>query len=180
MSKNEYDVVIVGSGVAGAIIAKTLSRSGKKVLILEAGLEEGMALDGQKAFKANNNYLQTFYKALAKTPNSPYPVIKNAPSPDVLDVSVIEKKENQVHNGYYVQKGPLAFGSDNLVAPGGTTMHWLGTTLRMLPNDFRMKENTTILNAPMKNGNGSIGLSVMKTFDLIMRWGNLNWAFQAV
>jgi choline dehydrogenase-like flavoprotein len=140
MSKNEYDVVIVGSGVAGAIIAKTLSRAGKKVLILEAGLEEGMALHGQKAFETNNNYLQTFYKALAKTPNSPYPVIKNAPSPDVLDVSVIEKKENQVHNGYYVQKGPLAFGSDNLVAPGGTTMHWLGTTLRMLPNDFRMKE----------------------------------------
>jgi choline dehydrogenase-like flavoprotein len=140
MAKIEYDVVIVGSGVAGAIIAKTLTRAGKKVLLLEAGLEEGLALDGKQAYETNKRYLETFYKALAKTPNSPYPNIKNAPSPDVLDVGVIEKKENQVHSGYYVQKGPLAFGSDNLVAGGGTTMHWLGTTLRMLPNDFQMKE----------------------------------------
>jgi choline dehydrogenase-like flavoprotein len=140
MAKNEYDVVIVGSGVAGAIIAKTLTRAGKKVLILEAGLEEGMALGGQKAFEINKSYLQTFYKALAKTPNSPYPNIKNAPSPDVLDVSVIEEKKIQDNKGYYVQTGPLAFGSDNLVAGGGTTMHWLGTTLRMLPNDFKMRQ----------------------------------------
>ena len=32
-----YDVVIVGGGIAGAILAKTLVNAGKKVLILEAG-----------------------------------------------------------------------------------------------------------------------------------------------
>lgn len=37
-----------------------------------------------------------------------------------------------------MQKGPLPFGSDNLIGAGGTTMHWLGTTLRMLPNDFKL------------------------------------------
>jgi len=40
---------------------------------------------------------------------------------------------------YLVQAGPLPFGSDNWRGPGGTTMHWLGTTPRMLPNDFQMK-----------------------------------------
>jgi choline dehydrogenase-like flavoprotein len=139
MDNFEYDVVIVGSGVAGAIIAKTLTHAGKEVLVLEAGLGEGIALGGEKAYEVNKEYVERFHKALAKTPNSPYPEIKNAPSPDVLDLKPIEKKENRVHNGYYVQKGPLAFGSDNLIAGGGTTMHWLGTTLRMLPNDFKMK-----------------------------------------
>src|SRR2546423_3965353 len=32
-----YDVAIVGSGVAGALIAKQLATRGKKVVILEAG-----------------------------------------------------------------------------------------------------------------------------------------------
>ena len=32
-----YDVAIVGSGVAGALIAKFLATRGKKVVILEAG-----------------------------------------------------------------------------------------------------------------------------------------------
>ena len=32
-----YDVVIVGGGIAGAILAKTLVNAGKNVLILEAG-----------------------------------------------------------------------------------------------------------------------------------------------
>ena len=34
---NNYDVVIVGSGIAGAIIAQELGKAGKRVLILEAG-----------------------------------------------------------------------------------------------------------------------------------------------
>jgi len=40
MSANspQYDVVIVGAGVSGNLIAKELGLAGKKVLILEAGL----------------------------------------------------------------------------------------------------------------------------------------------
>ncbi len=37
MSDKIYDVVIVGAGIAGAILAKTLSKAGKTVLVLEAG-----------------------------------------------------------------------------------------------------------------------------------------------
>lgn len=138
MEKIEYDAVIIGSGVAGAIVAKTLTDAGKKVLVLEAGLESGFALEGQESFQVQNKYLQTFYTSLFKTPNSPYPKLKNAPAPDVLDLQK-DKNGKIIQTGYYVQKGPLHFGSDNLIGAGGTTQHWLGTTLRMLPNDFKMK-----------------------------------------
>ncbi|MFC3157394.1 hypothetical protein ACFOEQ_01800 [Chryseobacterium arachidis] len=39
-----------------------------------------------------------------------------------------------------VQFGPMPFASDAIRVGGGTTLHWLGTTPRMLPNDFRLKE----------------------------------------
>ncbi len=76
MNHNEYDVAIVGSGIAGSIVAKMLTRAGKKVLILEAGLEAGIALDKEGAYNTYQGYLDTFYKAIAKAPNSPYPNIK--------------------------------------------------------------------------------------------------------
>jgi choline dehydrogenase-like flavoprotein len=136
MIGSEYDVVIVGSGIAGAIVAKTLCDAGKKVLLLDAGLESGMALDVDQAYRTQMDYLDTFYKAAAKAPNSPFPNLKNAPSSDVRETLPVEKMDPS--KGYFVQKGPLAFGSDNWVGPGGTTQHWLGTALRMLPNDFQM------------------------------------------
>ena len=36
--QDKYDVVIVGSGITGAIIAKELAEAGKRVLVLEAGV----------------------------------------------------------------------------------------------------------------------------------------------
>jgi choline dehydrogenase-like flavoprotein len=137
MEQYDFDAVIVGSGIAGAVMAKTLTDAGKKVLLLDAGLESGMALGGPQAYQNQMLYLDTFYKATAKAPNSPYPKLKTAPSADVLDVQPVERMDHK--SGYLVQKGPLPFGSDNWVGPGGTTQHWLGTTLRMLPNDFQMK-----------------------------------------
>ena len=37
MSNVDYDVVVVGSGAGGAMAAYTLTKEGKKVLMLEAG-----------------------------------------------------------------------------------------------------------------------------------------------
>ncbi len=131
-----YDVVIVGSGIAGAIVAKTLTQAGKSVLILEAGLDAGIALDKEKSYENYQRYLNQFYEAQAKVPNSPYPALKNAPSPNVLDIQNVKQQASD--NGYFVQNGPIAFASDYNRSPGGTTLHWLGTCLRMLPNDFQM------------------------------------------
>lgn len=139
MNHKEYDVVIVGSGVAGSIAAKMLTKAGKKVLMLEAGLKAGVALDKEGAYKTYQGYIDTFYKAAAKAPNAPYPKIKDAPAIDVMDVPVLKDGQPDTNSGYLVQMGPVPFGSDAVRGAGGTTLHWLGTTLRMLPNDFKMK-----------------------------------------
>lgn len=138
MDNQTYDVVVVGSGVAGAILVKTLTKAGKRVLLLEAGLASGLNLDAPSSQTTYQDYLQTFYTATAKVPNSPYPNIKDAPSIDVLDIQVLHNGEPST-SGYLVQEGPSPFASDCVRGPGGTTLHWMGTTLRMLPNDFEMK-----------------------------------------
>ena len=138
MANDEYDVVIVGTGIAGAVLANLLTNAGKRVCMLEAGLHSGINLDSQGAYETYMRYLDGYYTAPAKTPNSPYPNLPDAPSADVLDLAPIPK-DRPLTTGYLVQMGPIPFGSDNTRGPGGTTLHWLGTTLRMLPNDFRMK-----------------------------------------
>ncbi|HEY0069566.1 MAG TPA: FAD-dependent oxidoreductase, partial [Chloroflexia bacterium] len=138
MDDKTYDVVIVGAGISGAIVAKMLSHAGYSVLILEAGQDAGIALEGEKAREVYQQYLNTYYLSQAKVPNAPYPNLPDAPSPNVLDVSPIVGTTPDT-TGYFVQTGPLPFASDYARNPGGTTLHWLGTCLRMLPNDFKLK-----------------------------------------
>ena len=135
MTEPKFDVVVVGAGIAGAIIAKELTSYGKRVLLLEAG--EGPSDSPEAYWNQYGKYLSEFYRALAKTPNSPYPKNPNAPVPSVLDFHNI--RGNPDTSGYMVQNGPLPFSSNYVRALGGTTLHWLGTCLRMLPNDFRLK-----------------------------------------
>src|SRR5262249_35969307 len=102
------------------------------VLLLEAGAEAGLSPEGYRA------YIERYQSALIKVPNSPYPPNPNAPSPSVLDVDPLTPG-HVADKGYLVQRGPHPFRSDYLRAPGGTTLHWMGTCLRLLPNDFRMR-----------------------------------------
>lgn len=156
MTDKNYDVVIVGAGVAGAVLAKVLSGAGKNVLLLEAGAQAGIELEAVAAYANYQSYLNTFYTAGAKVPNAPYPNQPNAPSPDVINLGAFDTRKPVIEDdnwprkddsklrltqGYFVQKGVLPFGSDYARAPGGTMLHWLGTTLRMVPNDF--KERST-------------------------------------
>ena len=154
MSEERYDVVIVGAGQAGSILAKVISGAGRRVLMLEAGLEAGLDLAAGPAYRNYvEGYLNTFYNASAKVPNSPYPNLPNAMSPNVLNLGAFDRTKPPVLNdewppaqdanlrltgGYFIQKGQEPFGSDYQRAPGGTMLHWLGTTPRMLPNDFRL------------------------------------------
>ncbi len=127
-----YDVVIVGAGFAGAILAKQLVAEGKSVLILEAGADRG------EDWRTYRDYLDQYFLAQAKTPNSPYPNLPTLPSPSVLDITAVHGTQPDT-NGYFVQQGPLPFGSNYLRAYGGTSLHWLGTSLRMFPADFEMR-----------------------------------------
>ena len=83
MTDKNYDVVIVGAGISGAILAKVLGEAGKRVLILEAGDAAGTTPEGYRS------YVEAFYRDLFKTPNSPYPDNRNAPSPSVLNINKV-------------------------------------------------------------------------------------------
>ena len=117
MLQRSADVIIVGAGIAGSLAAARLAASGLKVLVLEAGPR----VDRGKAFEA-------FTNAPIKVPESPYPNTQFAPHP-----------RSEKIDDYYVHDGPEKFRTTYLRQVGGTTWHWLGTTLRFVPDDFRLR-----------------------------------------
>jgi glucose dehydrogenase len=152
MADDNVDVVIVGSGFAGALIANELAKKGKRVVILEAG--DGIPTD-------INKYMERFYKAAAKVPESPYtPTLfdddgqfspaKNDPSkvpngrPTVMTLGPNDWADPA--KSYLVQsrtkedgQPATPFGSTYDRIAGGTS-HWLGTCLRFVPADFEMRK----------------------------------------
>jgi glucose dehydrogenase len=140
----EWDVVIVGSGFAGALIANELGKAHKKVLVLEAGAGVPPNI---------NAYMRRFYSAAAKVPESPYtpeifgpnglsdPNKVNAGRPTVLSTGAKGGFGDWTdpNQSYLIQKGPFPFSSTYDRVAGGTS-HWLGTSLRFVPNDFKMKK----------------------------------------
>jgi choline dehydrogenase-like flavoprotein len=142
----ECDVAIVGAGFAGALIANELGKARKKVVILEAG---------DRVPPNINDYMKRFYMATAKVPESPY-------TPEIFDADHKLKDPSTVNAGrptvmslfpkggfgdwtdpkqsYLIQKGPRPFASTYDRVAGGTS-HWLGTCLRFVPADFKMKTN---------------------------------------
>lgn len=127
-----YDAVVVGGGISGSIIADELSRAGRRVLVLEAGIGEDHSLDGYEA------YLERFYATAAKDNQSPYPINPNAPMPRGTDAHRMWPGQPDT-TGYLAQNGPFATDTTYTRVLGGTTMHWEGKTPRMLPEDFQIR-----------------------------------------
>jgi choline dehydrogenase-like flavoprotein len=113
----DTDVVVIGAGVAGALVAAKLAADGVKVTIVEAG----PTVDREAA-------VELFRRSVTKAPEVPYPSMAYAPRPTVV-----------APDAYYVQQGPDSFGSTYERRVGGTTWHWLGTALRLIPDDFQLK-----------------------------------------
>jgi glucose dehydrogenase len=146
----EWDVVIVGSGFAGALIAHELGKAKKSVIILEAGAGVPPNI---------NEYMNRFYMASAKVPESPYtpevfgpaglndPNEVNAGRPTVLSLLGDPGPPGgdpgfgfwkDPKQSYLIQTGESPFASTYDRVAGGTS-HWLGTCLRFVPSDFKMK-----------------------------------------
>ena len=109
------DVIIVGAGVAGALIAWRLATAGLRVTVVEAGPR----VDRTAA-------VARFRASAIRVPESPYAAAAHAGRPATID------------DTYIRQDGPDRFRSGYLRQVGGTTWHWLGTALRLLPSDFEL------------------------------------------
>lgn len=127
-----YDVVVVGSGVSGAIMTRVLAERGLRVLVLEAG--EGHEL----SLSEYEGYLTHFYGSAVKDNNAPYAHNANADMPRSPEVRRVQDDTDD-HRAYMVQTGALAMDSTYTRVLGGTTMHWEGKALRMLPEDFELQ-----------------------------------------
>ncbi|MET0395836.1 MAG: GMC family oxidoreductase [Longimicrobiaceae bacterium] len=118
----EYDVVVIGSGVAGALISWKLAKAGARVLILEAGER------GPDRLELVGRWVRTPDRGGAIA--SPYrgrDGDKFAPFPE--------------NDRDYEQAGPQRFKSTYVRRVGGSTWHWLGNVPRFLPRDFSMRSS---------------------------------------
>ena len=87
-------------------------------------------------------------RAAAKVPESPYPPELFGADGNLRDpakmaagrptVLMLGDNWQDPKQSYLIQKGPRPFTSTYDRLAGGTA-HWLGTSLRLVPNDFRMK-----------------------------------------
>ena len=124
-----YDVVIVGAGLAGSIIAYKLGKAGKKVLVIESGASVPTS---------RKDYMEQFYTALIKTPESPYPNNPNAPRATVVDLIF---GWNKPKISYLDQStSSLPFSSTYERRGGGTMWHWLGSSFRFVPGEHKVLE----------------------------------------
>jgi choline dehydrogenase-like flavoprotein len=94
---SEFDVVIVGAGPTGAILAAELRAAGRSVLILEAGPASGRTW---AEYQAN---VEQYQATAAKVPNAPYVNSPDVPSPSVLDISKLIPGGPPDDSGYFVQ-----------------------------------------------------------------------------
>ena len=114
-SELDADFVIVGSGVAGALVARELAQAGFRVTILEAG----GSIDRQQA-------LQRYRQALIRDLAAPYPRFSGSPIPEGNGDAYFGKNSSADYRPSYLKQ------------VGGTTWHWTGMTPRFLPSDFEM------------------------------------------
>ena len=110
-------LVVVGAGVAGGMVATRAAEAGLRVTILCDGPE----LD-------RNDLVTQFRQSDPQTMMSPYPVVPHAPQPQVART-----------DDYLIQKGPHPYNQQYIRAVGGTTWHWAAATWRYLPNDMKIK-----------------------------------------
>ena len=110
--RRQFDICIVGSGIAGALLAFEATRRGRTVALIEAGprLEFGRRLEFLRHYQTRGgNY---------------YPW--EHPARDAYEVS---------------SKGgigiPYPLNMKRIKAVGGTTLHWGGRIQRLTPSDFR-------------------------------------------
>ena len=112
MSKNSYDVIIVGLGASGAASAWMLSKSNFKILIIEQGIEH----EAKDYHKKNQNWEISKLKKFNINPN--------------IRDGIGDYKINNSNSDIDIA---------NFNAIGGSTILYSGHFLRFHPSDFKVK-----------------------------------------
>jgi choline dehydrogenase-like flavoprotein len=123
-----FDVVIIGAGVAGALMADVLAARQVKVLMLEAGET------GRDRGELTAQWAASAYKGLGTPYMASQP--ERIPGPEQ---PANEADRKNARDLYYDQQTPEKYQSTYERRVGGSTWHWLGHTPRLLPNDFRLR-----------------------------------------
>lgn len=124
MARIEAEVCVVGSGVAGAIVAQECLDAGRSVVMLEAGKRANGRALGLRAME----HLVRDYRI---------PRVK------------FWHRRARYRNSDYTGVG-YSLAGRALVIGGGSTLGWSGDAYRMKPEDFKLATNTGIgLNWPI-------------------------------
>jgi len=122
MKTLEADIVIVGSGIAGAISAYKLAQKGLSVLVLEAGPRI-----------ERKDVVKQFQDTHKLDFSSGFPNEDWAPRPDW----------GRADGDQYIDQSTNTdiMRMEYLRVVGGTTWHWSANSIRLLPSEFKMKTN---------------------------------------
>lgn len=113
----DADVVIIGAGIAGGLIAHRLAGAGMKALILEGGPDVTRA-------ELHTRFLeQRSYTPVALDPRSDFAPTTRYDDPDA----------------YLINVGTTRYNTYMTKAVGGTTWHWTGRCARFADTEFRLR-----------------------------------------
>lgn len=122
MSEFDADLIVIGSGVSGGLVASAVAKAGKSVIVLEAGPRVKRA-DIVETFR-NAPVKLSLANMKLQGAGSPFPNLPHAPS---------------TYGDYLEQTGPVKYGTAYLRVVGGTTWHFGSALWRMIPNDFKIQ-----------------------------------------
>jgi choline dehydrogenase-like flavoprotein len=111
------ELLVVGTGVAGGLVAHRATQAGLRVTMLEAGPR-----------LARKDLVRRFRTADDQTLMAPYPLVPHAPHPNTART-----------DDNLVQVGPHPYAQQYLRVLGGTTWHWGAATWRYLPADMELR-----------------------------------------
>jgi glucose dehydrogenase len=135
--KPEYDVIIIGSGVGGALTAWKLSQIGQyRILMLEAGdngISNGQRVQFHHTMDTQGGRGDMF---------APYMNLesrKYAPAAEKAQRELAEQTSDPNNYYDYTAESADPFKASYNRMVGGSTWSWRGNMLRYIPSDFRLQ-----------------------------------------
>jgi glucose dehydrogenase len=124
--KADYDVIVVGSGVAGSMLACKLKTSNPKlkIAVFEAG-------DNGIGDASRNRFVDVYALSVERDAIAAYKRLDG--------MTRVPSPASGVDRTHLIQAGPDDFKSNYGRLMGGTTWAWRGNCPRLVPTDFTLK-----------------------------------------